>query len=1431
MEINPMNPLTSIPDNSAFTTNIILNETNYGLWSKLIEMRIGARNKLGYLTGATVKPESDDPRLESWVTENHRVKCWLIDSMTPSLMQRFLCLPTAKEIWDAVGRTFYDGADATRIFELNQRSFNTRQNGRPLSMYYTELVAIFQEIDGRTAPQARTVDGSSTHSAMAQLRVHIFLSGLDPGFDHIRGEILRKDPQLDLEGAYACVRREHSQKSIMDRNGSPPGFHERSAMVTRHHRPELGKTRGAARVEGREGNEKLGQPNFSFIPDRMGADRADRFDRFDQKYKNTGGLICSHCGEKDIQNKGVMKLLATRTGGIYEKTSENIENCGHLTEADPAQPTATVAHPGIIGKTFALPVITKDSSWIIDTGASEHMTKDLTSPITGAGSVILNDSLTLDTVLVVPSLEYNLLSSLNVKFVNWPKATYPYLPSLNKSSEPFAVIHSDVWGPAKNKSDVSSAFQEFHKMPWNSTPNFMHLHSTAKWATERKNRQIMEVVRASLFGMNMPKFYWGEAVKSAAYLINRTPSSVINFQTPQQKMESLLSVPHLPNLEPRVFGCTVYVYIPKVLRNKLDPCAKKCVFVGYSEFQKGYRCYDPLHPKLHVTLDTSFHEMEPYYSGGASGSSLQGEKNNEENDDLFELEENGRMVENYFDETRENNVAPLDSEDLEHCIDQNLPSSPPSSSSELPMSTPLTEESTQNVLTQVNQNPILPIFDNEIPVIVENRANKYPQRSNRGVPKKQYELDPKNKTKYPISDYVSSHRLSSSYALTVNQLSTVSIPSNVQDALADPKWTVAINEELEALQKNNTWELCPLPEGKKTVGCKWVFTVKLKADGSIDRYKARLVAKGYTQRYGIDYQETFAPVAKINTIRILIALAVNRDWVLQQFDVKNAFLNGDLEEEVYMDLPPGAKGKSPSINKVCKLKKALYGLKQSPRAWFGRFTSTMKEFGYKQSNSDHTLFIKHREGKTTALIVYVDDMVLTGDDIEEREALQRFLASKFEMKDLGQLKYFLGIEVSRSKTGICLSQRKYVLDLLTETGMLACKPVDTPMEMNHKLGESENQTSADKGRYQQLVGKLIYLSHTRPDIAYAVSVVSQFMHSPGEEHMEAVYRILRYLKSAPGRGLLFSKNEVREITGYTDSDWAGDRQIEDRHQATLQARNRKWSLDRVRRQNTRYGSRAAIEIAHNPVQHDRTKHVEVDRHFIKENLDRKIIQFPFVWSEDQLADILTKARPTGGDERLNDRCQWVEEAEVVLPVVVTSEMEHRKLVAASLASTSGLPALVGGGHGGASGVEEKLPMMRGMVVVCPGAIPDYGEREPSLWIERCRVERERPLFYFLCSDLPASGDIPPYLSLSTIFAFFIAEGKSEQSGGHLINNLHFLASIWKQKLCPRISGFSIPGGVKVEHVKMRASQAQEDSIMKKMGPTTYASHVHLLTRC
>jgi len=240
---------------------------------------------------------------------------------------------------------------------------------------------------------------------------------------------------------------------------------------------------------------------------------------------------------------------------------------------------------------------------------------------------------------------------------------------------------------------------------------------------------------------------------------------------------------------------------------------------------------------------------------------------------------------------------------------------------------------------------------------------------------------------------------------------------------------------MRALEKNRTWELVDLPRGKQPVGCRWVFTIKHTPEGKVERYKARLVAKGFTQIYGIDYDETFALVAKMNSVRTLISCAINLDWDIYQMDVKNAFLHGDLHEEVYMHIPLGFETNQTN-GKVLRLHRSLYGLKQSPRAWFDRFKQSMLKRDYIQSNADHTLFFKHAAGKVAILIVYVDDIVITGDDIVEIVNLKKYLAQEFEVKNLGQLKYFLGIEISRGPKGVFLSQRKYVLDLLKETGML-----------------------------------------------------------------------------------------------------------------------------------------------------------------------------------------------------------------------------------------------------------------------------------------------------------------------------------------------------------------------------------------------------------
>ncbi|KAE8731219.1 Detected protein of unknown function [Hibiscus syriacus] len=474
-------------------------------------------------------------------------------------------------------------------------------------------------------------------------------------------------------------------------------------------------------------------------------------------------------------------------------------------------------------------------------------------------------------------------------------------------------------------------------------------------------------------------------------------------------------------------------------------------------------------------------------------------------------------------------------------------------------------------------------------------------------------------TKHPISNFVSYHKLSPDFKAFSTRIMDDELPKSIHEALEVPRWREVVFEELKALKKNDTWDLTPLPEGKRSIGSKWVFTIKYHTDGSVERYKARLVARGFTQTYGLDYKETFAPVAKLNTVRVLLSLAANLDCTLRQFDVKNAFLNGELEEEVFMEVPLGFD-ELKKDGRVCKLKKSIYGLKQSPRAWFERFTRAMKQHGYTQAQSDHIMFYKHNNGKIAILIVYVDDIVMTGDNTVELESLKNFLSNQFEVKDIGQLKYFLGMEVARSSKGIIISQRKYVIDILKEIGLLGCKPVATPIDPNQKLEKEDGVEPVDKNRYQKLVGKLIYLDHTRPDIAFVVSLVSQFMHCPSERHFKAVYRILHYLKGSPGKGIMFSKNGSRRVEIFTDADWGGS--STDRRSTTGYCSFIWGNLVTWRSKKQPVVSSGGRVQSHGA--RSMTKHVEIDRHFIKERLKNGDICILFVPSSEQLADVLTK---------------------------------------------------------------------------------------------------------------------------------------------------------------------------------------------------------------
>ena len=472
------------------------------------------------------------------------------------------------------------------------------------------------------------------------------------------------------------------------------------------------------------------------------------------------------------------------------------------------------------------------------------------------------------------------------------------------------------------------------------------------------------------------------------------PSLVLNWDTPYH---ILFPNKSLFPIEPQIFGCTCFVQDVRPQVSKLDHKSLKCIFLGYSQVQKGYRCYCPSLRRYLVSADVKFFENVPFSSPPTHTS--QGEA-----DDLLVY-------------TIASPVAPH--------VPAPIKLAPP-------VPTPAKPHITQ-VYTRRQNPPVSgpPPAASTSDLVLDDDLSIALRKGRRLCV-------------HPIFLFCTYNQLSSQSCSFIASLDSISLPNTFQEALSHPGWRSAMIEEMDALNGNGTWNLVYLPTGKKAIGCCWVFAVKVNPDGSVARLKARLVAKGYAQTYGVDYSDTFSLVAKMTYVRLFISLSATHNWDLHQLDIKNVFLYGDLQEEVYMEQPPGfvAQGES---GKVCRFRKSLYGLKQSPRAWFSKFNQAIEKFGLQKSKSDHSIFYRNSSLGIILLVVYVDDIVIIGSDSTGISSLKSFLHGQFHTKDLGMLRYFLGVEVMRSKHGIFLSQRKYVLDLLSETGKLGAKPCSSPM--------------------------------------------------------------------------------------------------------------------------------------------------------------------------------------------------------------------------------------------------------------------------------------------------------------------------------------------------------------------------------------------------
>ncbi|KAK2437932.1 putative mitochondrial protein [Trifolium repens] len=717
---------------------------------------------------------------------------------------------------------------------------------------------------------------------------------------------------------------------------------------------------------------------------------------------------------------------------------------------------------------------------------------------------------------------------------------------------------------------------------------------------ERKNRTIQESARVMLHAKNVPYHFWAEAMNTACYVHNRvTLRKGTTFTLYELWKDRKPTVKHF-----HIFGSECFILADREPRRKLDPKSEKGFFLGYSTNSRAYRVYNTktqvvMESANVVVKDSPDKEKEGVDQG--TSVSVNAEPDDEASTPASMNEADERTIEEDSDE-----------------------SARPKATSKGP-----------SVRVQKN-HPLDLVIGNPEQGITTRRTN----------------------------DVVANSCFVSLFE-----------PKNVKEALTDEAWIKAMQEEVNQFERSEVWDLVPRPEDVNVIGTKWVYKNKSDENGTVTRNKARLVAQGYTQIEGLDFDETFAPVARLESIRLLLGVACILKFKLYQMDVKSAFLNGYLQEEVYVEQPKGFV--DPEYpNYVYKLKKALYGLKQAPRAWYERLTQFLEEQGYRKGGSDKTLFVKQEKGKFIIVQIYVDDIVFGGMSNAMVQHFVQQMQSEFEMSLVGELTYFLGLQIKQMDDTIFISQSKYARNIIKKFGMDNATHKRTPAPTHLKLTKDEKGISVDQSLYRSMIGSLLYLTASRPDITYAVGVCARYQADPKVSHLTQVKRILKYVNGTSDYGIMYSHCENSTLYGYCDADWAGS--ADDRKSTSggcffLGTNLISWfskkqncvALSTAEAEYVAAGSScsqlvwmkqmlkeydveqdaltlycdnmSAINISKNPVQHSKTKHIDIRHHYIRDLVESKIVVLEHVGTKEQIADIFTKALDAVQFEKLRGK--------------------------------------------------------------------------------------------------------------------------------------------------------------------------------------------------
>ena len=720
---------------------------------------------------------------------------------------------------------------------------------------------------------------------------------------------------------------------------------------------------------------------------------------------------------------------------------------------------------------------------------------------------------------------------------------------------------------------------------------------------ERDNRTIVESARTMIIAKNLPLSLWAEAVNCAIYVLNRTVWTN-GAVTPYGAWAG--KTPNLKHL--RIFGSDVYVHTPKQFTRKFDARASKQIFVGYTEESTNYRVYDPKTMKVSIARNVVFNEKV--------------------------------------------GVSPANEEEKE---EENAVS--------LPRPQGENEHESGNVVNAEGDNS-----DGEEQGEKDN--NEAVGRENVPTRDGQIVLRDRSKIQTPIR-----YRHNADVAEYIEPMTYVEAMNSTEAA----QWAGAIKNEFRAHENNNTWKLVKKTPEMRLIDSKWVFRVKKDTDGKSHRFKARLCARGFLQREVIDFEETFSPVVRYDSLRVLLAMIAAENLEVMQFDVQTAFLYGELEETIFMKIPEGLKVEEDPRNIACKLERSLYGLKQAPRCWNLKFTKFLNKYNLKECEADKCVFVGKFENDIVYLALFVDDGLVASNNVETLKIIIKRLSETFKIT-VENSNVFVGMQIERDRERktLMIHQSAYTRKIIKKFGMADAKTVSVPADPHAALSPTEeDEKESNNVPYREAVGSLVFLAAvSRPDIAFAVNSVSKYLSKHNATHWRAVKRIFAYLQGTIDYGIKYvSGGSEAMLIGFSDADYAGD--VETRRSTTgyvfcLSNGAVTWSSQRQRlvtlstteaeyvaastaarevvwlrrllsdigcpcdKETTLYvDNQSAIHLVRNPVFHKRTKHIDVHFHFIREKVNEGKIRVEYVPSENQRADMFTKALPR---DRFNDLC-------------------------------------------------------------------------------------------------------------------------------------------------------------------------------------------------